>query len=76
MHQEMSEMSEEQIAFLKLKVWQENHKIQKDINKIIVKASYDTLACYRVIEWAKIVLLTQTVKGEELKVLQERMKTF
>ena len=43
---------------------------------MMVKASHETWACYRVIECAKIVLVTQMLKGEGLIVIQERMKTF
>ena len=58
-----------------LKVYQESHKLLKEINEVIVQASLDTGACYGVSKRAEIVLEHgKTVKGEGLQVLQERMK--
>ena len=60
-----------------LKVYQESHKILKDMNEIIVQASHDTGACYGVAKCAEIVFKRgKMVKGEELQVLQERIKTI
>ena len=38
-----------------LKVYQESHKILKDVNETIVQASHDAEACYRVAKCAEIV---------------------
>ena len=38
-----------------LKVYQESHKILKDVNETIVQPSHDTEACYRVAKCAEIV---------------------
>ena len=60
-----------------LKVYQESHKILKDVNETIVQASHDTGACYGVAKCAEILFEKgEMVKGEGLQVLQERMKTM
>ena len=60
-----------------LKVYQEIHKILKDVNETIVQASHDTGACYGVAKCAEIIFEKgKMVKGEGLQVLQERMKTI
>ena len=60
-----------------LKVYQENHKILKDVNETIVQASHDTGACYGVAKCAEIIFEKgKMVKGERLQVLQERIKTM
>ena len=60
-----------------LKVYQESHKALKDVNEIIVQASHDTGACYGVAKCAEIVFEHgKMVRGEGLKVLEERMKTI
>ena len=60
-----------------LKQYQENHKALKDVNEIIVQASYDTGACYGVSKCAEIVFERgKMVKGEGLPVLNERMETM
>ena len=60
-----------------LKVYQESHKILKDLNETIVQASHDTGACYGVAKCAEIIFEKgKKVKGEGLQVLQERMKTM
>ena len=58
-----------------LKVYQENHNTLKIVNEIIVQASHDTRACYGVSKCAEIVFERgRMVNGEELHVLEERMK--
>ena len=60
-----------------LKVYEESHKILKDVNETIVKANHDTGACYGVAKCTEIVFEKgKMVKGEQLQVLQERMKTM
>ena len=60
-----------------LKVYQESHKILKDVNETIVQASHDTGACYGVAKCAESIFKKgKMVKGEGLQVLQERMKTM
>ena len=60
-----------------LKVYQESHKILKDVNGTIVQASYDTGACYSVAKCAEIIFEKgKLAKGEGLHVLQEKMKTM
>ena len=60
-----------------LKVYQESHKILKDVNETIVLASHDTGACYGVAKCAEIIFEKgKMVKGEGLQVLQERMKSM
>ena len=60
-----------------LKVYQESHKILKDVNETIVQASHDTGACYGVAKCAEIIFEKgKMVKGERLQLLQERMKTM
>ena len=54
-----------------LKVYQESHKILKEVNKIIVQASHDTRACYGVAKEIR-----KMVKGEGLQVLREKRKTL
>ena len=47
----------------------------KDVNEMIVQASNDTGACYRVAKCAEIIFERgKMVKGEGLQVLNERMK--
>jgi len=49
----------------------------KEVNEVIVQASYDTGACYGVSKCADIVFdHGNMVKGEGLPVLEERMKTM
>ena len=58
-----------------LKVYQESHKILKDVNETIVQASHDTGVCYGVAKYAEIIFKKgKMVKGEGLQVLQERVK--
>ena len=60
-----------------LKVYQESHDLLKEINEIIVQASFDTGACYGVSKCAEIVFERgKMIKGEGLQVLQERMKAL
>ena len=60
-----------------LKVYEESHKILKDINDTIVQASHDTGACYGVEKCAEIIFEKEKmIRGEGLQVLQERMKTM
>ena len=58
-----------------LKVYQEIHKILKDVNETIVQTSHDTGACYGVVKCAEIIFERgKMVKGGGLQVLQERIK--
>ena len=58
-----------------LKVYQEIHKILKDVNETIVQTSHDTGACYGVAKCAEIIFERgKMVKGGGLQVLQERIK--
>ena len=60
-----------------LKQYQENHETLKDVNEIIVQASYDTGACYGVAKCAEIVLERgKMVRGEGLQMLKERMESM
>ena len=60
-----------------LKVYQECHKILKDVNETIVQASHDTGTCYGVAKCTEIIFEKgKMVKGEGLQVFQERMKTM
>ena len=60
-----------------LKVYQESHKILKDVKETIVQESHDTGACYGVEICAEIIFERENmVKEEGLQVLQERMKTM
>jgi len=60
-----------------LKVYQPSHEKLKAVNKMIVRASLDTGACYGVKKCAEIVFNRgKMVKGEGLEVLNERMKTL
>ena len=60
-----------------LKVYQESHKIFRDVNEVIVQASHDTGACYGVSKSAEIVFKRgKMVRGEGLQILEERMKTI
>ena len=60
-----------------LKVYQESHQALKIVNEIIGQASHDTGACYGVSKCAEIIFKNgKMVKGEGLKVLEERMKTM
>ena len=59
-----------------LKQYQENHETLKDVNEIIVQASHNTGACYRVAKCAEIVFEHgKMVRGEGLQVLEERMES-
>ena len=54
-----------------LKIYQENHQKLEIVNEMIVKASMDTGACYRVKKYAEIVFRRGTmIKGEGLAVLE------
>ena len=58
------------------KVYQESHKSLKDVSEMIVQASNDTGACYGVAKCAEIIFEREKmVKGEDLQVLNESMKT-
>ena len=60
-----------------LKVYQESHKILKEVNEMIVQASNDTGACNGISKCAEVVFEGgKMVKGEGLQVLNERMKTI
>ena len=60
-----------------LKVYQESHNALKNVNEIIVQTSHDTGACYRVLKCAKIIFEhDKMVRGKDLQVLEERMKTM
>ena len=60
-----------------LKMYVESHEILRDFNDVILQASQKTGACYRVSKCAKIVFERgKMFKGEELEVLEERMKTM
>ena len=61
-----------------LKQYQENHETLKDVNEIIVQASHDTGACYRVAKCAEIVFERgKMVRGEGLlEELEERMESM
>ena len=60
-----------------LKVYQESHKILKDVNETIVQASHDTGACGGMVKCAEIIFKRgKMVKGEGLQVFQERLKTM
>ena len=58
-----------------LKVYQESHEILRDVNEVIVQASHDTGACYRVSKCAEIVFeRDKMVRGGGLEVLKERKR--
>ena len=60
-----------------LKVYQETHNVLKNVNEIIVQANHDTRACYGVSKCAEIIFEHgNMVRGENLQVLEERMKTM
>ena len=60
-----------------LKVYQESHEILRDVNEVFVQASHDTRPCYGVSKCAEIVIERgKMARGEELEVLEERMKTM
>ena len=60
-----------------LKVNQESHIALKNVNDIIVQASHNTGACYRVSKCADIIFEHgKMVRGEGLQMLEERMKTM
>ena len=60
-----------------LKVYQESHDLLKEINEVIVQASFDTGACYGISKCAEIVFERgKMVEGEGLQVLQERMEAL
>ena len=60
-----------------LKVYQVSHKTLKDVNEMIVLASNDTGASYGVAKCAEAVFERgKMVKGEGLKVLNEKIKTI
>ena len=57
-----------------LKIYQQSNQKLKVVNEIIVKASMDTGACYRVKKCAEIVFRKgKMIKGEGLAVLEEKM---
>ena len=60
-----------------LKVYQESHKTLKDENELIVQASNNTGACYRVAKCVEVIFEGgKMVRGEGLQVLSERTKTI
>ena len=60
-----------------LKVYQEGHQQLVAINEMLVQASNDTGACYGISKCAEIVFEHgKMVKGEGLKVLEERMQAL
>ena len=60
-----------------LKVYSENHQSLAAVNETIVKASFDTGACYGVKKCAEIVFNKgKMAKGEGLQILRERMKVL
>ena len=60
-----------------LKVYQESHNVLKNVNEIIVQASYSTGACYGGLKCAEIIFERgKMVIGEGPQVLEERMKTM
>ena len=60
-----------------LKVYQESHQTLKDVNETIVQASNESGACYGVVKYAEVVIERgKIVKGADLQVLAERMKTI
>ena len=60
-----------------LKVYQESHKMLRDVNEMIVQASHDTGACYGVSKCAEILFVRgKMTKGEGLQVLEDRMKSM
>ena len=60
-----------------IKVYQESHDFLKEINEIIVQASFDTGACYGGSKCAEIVFEPgKIINGEGLQVLQERMEAL
>ena len=60
-----------------LKVCQESHQTLKDVNETIVQASNESGACYGVVKYAEVVIERgKIVKGADLQVLTERMKTI
>ena len=60
-----------------MKVYQESHKILRDVNEVIVQESHDTGACYGISKCAEIVFERgKMVRGEGLEILEERMKTI
>ena len=49
----------------------------KDVNETIVQASNESGACYGVVKYAEVVIERgKIVKGADLQVLAERMKTI
>ena len=60
-----------------LKVYQEIHEILRNVNKVIVQASHNTEAYYRVSKFAEIEFeCGKIVRGDGLQVLEERMRTM
>ena len=60
-----------------LKQYQENDKVLKDVNEVIVQASHDTEACFGVSKCAEIVFKHEMmVRGERLPVLEKWMGTM
>ena len=58
-------------------MYQESHNALKNVNEIIVQASHNTRACYEVSKCAEIIFEHgKMVRGEDLQVLEERMKTM
>ena len=60
-----------------LNVYQESHELLRDVNEVTVQANHNTGACYGVSKCAEIVFERgKMVRGEGLKVLEERTKTM
>ena len=60
-----------------LKVYQVIHKSLKDFDEMIVQASNDTGACYRVAICAEIIFERRKMnKDEDLQILNEQLKTI
>ena len=60
-----------------LKICQESHQRLEIVNEMIVKASMDTGACYRVKKCAEIMFRKgKMVKGEGLMVLEDKMEAL
>ena len=60
-----------------LKVYQEGHQQLVAVNEMLIQANNDTGACYGTFKCAEIVFEHgKMVKGEGLKVLEDRMQAF
>ena len=58
-------------------MYQESHESLRDVNEVTVQANHNTGACYGVSKCAEIVFERgKMVRGEGLKVLEERTKTM